>query len=113
MKVLLISALFLAFNPFAYADCDGKGKDKAKANHQSLDLEASGELVHLSVERMRCGSCQAKIKAALEKIDGIVAVDFDMVAKTVKVESSQPVGTGVLVAAVNEAGFSVDEVVIK
>ncbi|MHB8764185.1 MAG: heavy-metal-associated domain-containing protein [Deferrisomatales bacterium] len=47
---------------------------------------AAGERLVLSVESLRCGSCEARIREALQARPGVRAVAVDLTAKTVAVE---------------------------
>ncbi len=44
------------------------------------------ETLLLSADGMRCGSCEGRIRAALEALPGVRAVGVDVAAKTVSVE---------------------------
>jgi copper chaperone len=58
----------------------------------------------LHVPDMRCGSCAAKIEAALKAVAGVASVACDVGAKTVTVQGNAP--RAALLAAVAAAGFS-------
>ncbi|MFU8857897.1 MAG: heavy-metal-associated domain-containing protein [Deferrisomatales bacterium] len=60
----------------------------------------------LGVERMTCGSCEARIRQALEERPGVTAVAVDLASRTVAVEYAA--GTAdprVFAEAVTRAGF--------
>ncbi len=56
-----------------------------------------------SVPGMSCGHCVKAITSALRHVDGRAAVDINLEAKTVRVESSK--SPEVLATAIRTAGF--------
>ena len=70
MKSMLIVAA-LAFSNAALA-CDGPPKEAA------VDVsKAEGTQLALDVTGMKCGSCSGKVTAALNKVDGVNAVNVN------------------------------------
>ncbi|MEW6486646.1 MAG: heavy-metal-associated domain-containing protein [Thermodesulfobacteriota bacterium] len=67
---------------------------------------ASARTLVLGVERITCGSCEARIHSALEGLPGVRAVAVDLAARTVAVahdpESADP---RALAEAVTRAGY--------
>jgi copper chaperone CopZ len=60
----------------------------------------------LGVERMTCGSCEARIRAALEGRPGVRAVAVDLAGRTVAVEYAAGAGDPrALAEAVSRAGY--------
>ena len=60
----------------------------------------------LGVERMTCGSCEGRIRAALEEIPGVTAVAVDLSGRTVAVEYAAGGGDPrALAEAVSRAGY--------
>ena len=59
----------------------------------------------LKVKGMMCGHCEAHVKEALEKIDGVTEAKADHEACEVVVKMSAPVAEDVLAAAVTDAGY--------
>ena len=59
----------------------------------------------LNVNGMHCPKCVARVKKALEKIDGVEAADVSLENNSAVVTLSADVADEVLVNAVNELGF--------
>ncbi|MFB9308464.1 copper chaperone CopZ [Agromyces hippuratus] len=73
-----------------------------------------GSLVEASfgVAGMTCGSCVAHVTQELTAIDGVDAVDVELVnggVSGVTVRSSAPISDAAIAAAVEEAGYRVAE----
>ena len=58
-----------------------------------------------SVPTIRCGGCAEAIGEALNRIDGVDAVDVDVPAKTVAVEHESRILRETLETALDKAGF--------
>ena len=54
---------------------------------------------------MMCAHCEAHVKEALEKIEGVIEAKADHEACEVVVKMSAPVAEDVLAAAVKDAGY--------
>ncbi len=59
----------------------------------------------LSVPTIRCGGCAEAIGEALNRIDGVNAVDVDVQSKKVAVEHERRITVDTLEAALDKAGF--------
>ena len=57
------------------------------------------------VPGMTCGHCKGAVTDELNKINGVTSVDVDLDSKKVIIESEADVEWGVIVDAVDEAGF--------
>ncbi|MBI2768149.1 MAG: heavy-metal-associated domain-containing protein [Burkholderiales bacterium] len=60
-------------------------------------------MIEFNVSAMSCGHCAGAITKAIKAIDPAATVDVDLVAKTVKVESSQQ--RAALAGALAGAGY--------
>lgn len=81
-------------------------EDKTKADQkEKIDKENSDMEETLKVKGMMCAHCEAHVKEALEKIDGVTEVKADHEACEVVVKMSAPVAEDVLAAAVKDAGY--------
>lgn len=60
-------------------------------------------MITFSVPSMHCGKCSAKIEAAVQELDPTALLSFDMEARTVEIDSADPVAA--LVQAIADAGF--------
>jgi copper ion binding protein len=57
------------------------------------------------VPGMTCGHCKGAVTDELSKISGVSKVDVDLDSKKVTIKSEADVEWGVIVDAVDEAGF--------
>lgn len=60
----------------------------------------------ITVEGMSCGHCQATVEKALAGVAGVKTAKVDLKKKTAAVQLSEEVSDDVLMAAVNDAGFT-------
>ena len=60
-----------------------------------------------TVEGMTCGHCVAAVADELSKLDGVSHVDVDLASGRVTIESNQPLDSADVVAAVDEAGYTI------
>lgn len=58
-----------------------------------------------SVRGMTCDHCRRAVTAELSSLDGVSAVEVDLAAGTVTVESARPLDPAAVAAAVDEAGY--------
>ncbi|WP_327110172.1 cation transporter [Nocardia sp. NBC_01730] len=58
-----------------------------------------------TVTGMTCGHCVSSVKTEIGKIDGVTGVDVDLASGAVRVDSTTPIPTGTITAAVDEAGY--------
>ena len=66
----------------------------------------SNTSVDLSVQGMHCGSCVARVKAALEKVPGVASAAVDLADERARVVLEKPdVPPSALTAAVEGAGY--------
>lgn len=77
-----------------------KADQKEKIDKENFDMEET-----LKVKGMMCAHCEAHVKEALEKIDGVTEAKADHEACEVVVKMSTPVAEDVLAAAVKDAGY--------
>lgn len=77
-----------------------KADQKEKIDKENFDMEET-----LKVKGMMCAHCEAHVKEALEKIDGVTEAKADHEACEVVVKMSTPVAEDVLAATVKEAGY--------
>lgn len=63
------------------------------------------------IEGMSCGHCVGHVNGALKEISGVNAVEVNLGEKSAVVELAHEVSNEQLVAAVEEAGYEVVEVV--
>ncbi|MBR4446761.1 MAG: heavy-metal-associated domain-containing protein [Solobacterium sp.] len=61
----------------------------------------------LNVEGMMCEHCEARVKKALEKVDGVVCAAADKDAGTAVVELSKDVADDILIKAVEDQDYTV------
>ena len=77
-----------------------KADQKEKIDKEYFDMEET-----LKVKGMMCAHCEAHVKEALEKIDGVTEAKANHEACEVVVKMSTPVAEDVLAATVKEAGY--------
>ncbi|MGO4617872.1 heavy-metal-associated domain-containing protein [Nocardia sp. 2YAB30] len=58
-----------------------------------------------TVTGMTCGHCVSSVKTEIGKIDGVTSVDVDLASGAVRVDSTTPISTDTITAAVDEAGY--------
>ena len=61
----------------------------------------------MKIEGMMCGHCEARVKKALESVDGVVSAKADRNAKTAVVELSKDVDNAALKKAVEDQDYQV------
>lgn len=64
----------------------------------------------IQVTGMTCGHCVSSVTSELTEIDGVTAVDVDLVpgeVSTVNITSDAPLDDAAVSAAVDEAGYAV------
>jgi copper chaperone len=62
---------------------------------------------HLTVQGMTCGHCVAAVEQELSALPGVTSVQVDLASGAVRVDATEPLGSELLVAAVDEAGYEV------
>ena len=60
-----------------------------------------------TVSGMSCGHCVAAVTEELSKLDGVSHVDVELASGRVTIESDPPLDSADVVAAVDEAGYTV------
>ncbi|MBQ9632488.1 MAG: cation transporter [Lachnospiraceae bacterium] len=65
---------------------------------------------NMTIEGMMCEHCQARVKEALEKIDGVESAQVSHEAGTAVVKLGGEVSDEALTAAVTEAGYEVKKI---
>lgn len=58
------------------------------------------------VSGMTCGHCERAVTEEISAIDGVSAVSVDLATGTVTVNADQPINRTAIVAAVDEAGYT-------
>ena len=105
----------LRLNLFKMGDASHVRKRKDALGSQKL-IEKSGsaapqnkggENMTLKVEGMMCGHCEARVKKALEEIDGVVSAEVSHEKGTAVVTLSKEVPAEILKKAVEDAGYKV------
>ena len=64
----------------------------------------------MTIEGMMCPHCDARVKGALEGIEGVASARVSHEAGTAKLSLKQEVADDVLTKAVTEAGYEVKEI---
>ncbi len=59
--------------------------------------------MQLHIENMTCGGCACSVTATIKEVDAGAAVEIDLPAKRVRIESAQPAER--FTQALDEAGF--------
>jgi len=59
-----------------------------------------------TVTGMTCGHCVSAVEGEVRRIPGVTGVEVDLASGAVTVTSDQPVDTGAVRAAVDEAGYA-------
>ncbi len=62
--------------------------------------------IHLSVEGMTCGHCQAAVERSISAIPGVEHVEVDLEGGAAHATVNADVATELLVAAVQTAGYT-------
>ena len=105
----------LRLNLFKMGDASHDRKRKDALGSQKL-IEKSGsaapqnkggENMTLKVEGMMCGHCEARVKKALEEIDGVVSAEVSHEKGTAVVTLSKEVPAEILKKAVEDAGYKI------
>ena len=65
--------------------------------------------ITLNVKGMMCGHCAARVEGALTAVDGVKRAKVDLAAATVTATVEERVSRDTLVAAVTDAGYTVEE----
>ncbi|NUW37662.1 heavy-metal-associated domain-containing protein [Nonomuraea sp. SMC257] len=60
-----------------------------------------------TVKGMTCGHCVSSVKEEVGEVPGVTGVEVDLQSGLLTVASEQPVEQAAIVAAVEEAGYSV------
>lgn len=60
-------------------------------------------------EDIHCQTCASRVKAALDKVEGVQMVTVNVPEQTVSIEFDQPASEDSLRFAMDEAGFTVSE----
>jgi copper chaperone len=63
----------------------------------------------LTVIGMTCSHCVAAVTSELSKLDDVTRVDVDLTTGSVTIESDQPVDPAAMTAAVQSAGYELDQ----
>jgi copper chaperone CopZ len=62
----------------------------------------------LAITGMSCGHCVSHVKSALEKVDGVTAVNVSLDENRADLTLSGNVGDSTLIAAVEAAGYQAE-----
>lgn len=76
-------------------------KIENKKEHKSME----NNLMEITVMGMMCGHCEAHVKKALEKIEGVVEATADHNTNKVVIRTTAPVAEDAIKAAVEDAGY--------
>ena len=60
-----------------------------------------------TVTGMTCAHCVSSVRAEVERIPGVTAVEVDLAGGSVTVTGERPVDDAAVAAAVDEAGYAV------
>ncbi len=80
---------------------------EADENINIIESEEMEMEITLKVEGMMCHHCEAHVKKALEKVDGVTEAIADHESGTVTVKLSKEIDRQLLVSAVTEQGYAV------
>lgn len=61
--------------------------------------------IEYTVTGMTCGHCVNSVRDEVGKVDGVDAVTVDLATGNLRIDSSAPVTTADILAAVGEAGY--------
>lgn len=64
----------------------------------------------IKIEGMSCKHCVARVKSALEAVDGVKSAEVDLVSKKAEVKLEKEVSDEVLKGAVTDEGYDVTEI---
>lgn len=59
--------------------------------------------MNLHIENMTCGGCARSVTATVKEVDPAAAIEIDLSARRVRIESAQPAER--FTSALDEAGF--------
>ncbi len=62
------------------------------------------------IEGMSCGHCSARVKKALEELEGITAVTVDLEKKTAVLESTSALSNETLKNTIEDIGYDVKQI---
>ena len=82
-------------------------KDNNSNNHADNETDDTKEenVMEITVKGMMCPHCEARVKAAMEKLDGVASAAADHDHDLVTLELSAEVAESAIKAAVEEAGY--------
>jgi Cu+-exporting ATPase len=69
--------------------------------------EVPTETQRVPIEGMTCASCVARVEKALAAVPGVLRASVNLASESATVETVQGLGLGPLIAAVDDAGYSV------
>jgi Cu+-exporting ATPase len=69
--------------------------------------EVPTESQRVQIEGMTCASCVARVEKALAAVPGVLRASVNLASESATVETVQGLGLGPLIAAVDDAGYSV------
>ena len=75
-----------------------------------MPIAATASWTDMEIEGMMCEHCQARVKEALEKVDGVDTAEVSHEAGTAVVSLSGAVTDEALTAAVKDAGYEVKKI---
>ena len=62
------------------------------------------------IEGMSCGHCSARVKKALEELEGVTAVTVDLEKKTAVLESASVLSNETLKNTIEDIGYDVKQI---
>ncbi len=82
-------------------------KEKECRNGYAIEApkEEKTVKIELKVKGMMCPHCEARVKSVLEAVDGVVSAEVSHKSGTARVEHNAAVDSGILVKAVQDAGY--------
>ena len=81
--------------------------DREDTNNSNNGKEGQTMKKVMKIEGMMCPHCEARVKKALEAIDGVASAAPSHEKAEAVLELSKPVANAVLIAAVTDAGYEV------
>lgn len=65
----------------------------------------------IMIEGMSCGHCVGHVNEALKEVSGVISVEVNLGEKNAIVELAHEVSNDQLIAAIDEAGYEVVEII--
>jgi Cu+-exporting ATPase len=101
-----LSSLFVVTNALRLRSF----RPKALTTHTNQQKEIQPMTKIIKIEGMSCSHCTARVKKALEALDGVSAADVSLEDKQAKVTFTAPVSDQTLAKAITDADYDVVEI---